>query len=126
MMRIANLVLCAFMALFAVVQYNDPDGPFWMVVYAIPALWAGIAGFRPDLMARSPAKAGLAATLFVYLVGTIYFWPTEAAWWRIDVWWDSETSREGMGLMIATAVIAIAGLPGLLRRRRPAAAGRRA
>lgn len=125
MMRIVNFALCAFMALFAAVQYNDPDGPFWAVVYAIPAMWAGLAGAKPDLMEKSAAKAGLALSLVVYLVATIAFWPTEAGWWRIDIWWDSETAREGMGLMIATAVIAIAGLSALPRRGRPAAAGPR-
>ena len=126
MMRILNLALCVSMALFAVVQYNDPDGPFWMVVYAVPAIWAGLAGAKPDLMQRSTAKAGLGLTLLAYLVATIYFWPTDAAWWRMEVWWESETAREGMGLMIATSIIAIAALSVLVRRRRPAAVGRRA
>ena len=123
-MRIVNLALCAFMALFAAVQYNDPDGPFWMVVYAIPAILAGLAGIRPDLMGRTAAKAGLAASLLLYAAATIYFWPTEAGWWRIDIWWDSEESREGMGLMIATFAIVIAGLPALLRRGEPSGSGR--
>jgi hypothetical protein len=125
-MRILNLVLCAFMALFAAVQYNDPDGPFWAAAYAVPAIWAGVAGFRPDLMDRSAAKAGVAATFLVYLGATVAFWPTDAGWWRIDIWWDSETAREGMGLMIATIVIGLAGLNGVVRRRRPAVTSPRA
>jgi hypothetical protein len=126
MMRIVSILLCAFMVLFAAVQYNDPDGPYWAVAYLIPALWAGLAGFRPDWMQSYIAKAGLLVTLLAYLVATAYFWPTEAGWWRIDVWWDSETAREGMGLMIASAVIAVAGLTLMRRRGQAAAAGRRA
>ena len=125
-MRILNLVLGAFMVLFAAVQYNDPDPLFWAAAYLIPAFWAGLAGLRPALLEAPAAKAGLAASLVLYAVGTAYFWPTEAGWWRIEVWWESEATREGMGLMIATAVIAVAGLTMLLRRARPAAAGRQA
>jgi hypothetical protein len=125
-MRILNLVLCAFMVLFAAAQYNDPDPLFWAVAYLIPAFWAGLAGLRPALLKPPAAKAGLAASLALYVVGTVYFWPSDANWWLIDVWWESEEAREGMGMMLSTLVIAVAGLTMLLRRGRPAAAGGRA
>ncbi|HEX2255870.1 MAG TPA: transmembrane 220 family protein [Afifellaceae bacterium] len=125
-MRILNLVLGAFMVLFAAVQYNDPDGPLWAALYAVPAFWAGLAGLKPAMLQAALAKAGLAASLVLYLVLTVVYWPAEAAWWRMDIWWESEESREGMGLMICSAVIAAAGLSMLLGRSRPAPAGGRA
>ena len=35
---VVNLVVAAFFALFALVQYNDPDPMLWMIVYALAAL----------------------------------------------------------------------------------------
>jgi hypothetical protein len=40
------------MLLFVAVQYNDPDGPLWMVIYGVPAIWAGLAWMRPQLLLR--------------------------------------------------------------------------
>jgi hypothetical protein len=40
------------MLLFVAVQYNDPDGPLWMVLYGVPAIWAGLAWMRPQLLLR--------------------------------------------------------------------------
>jgi hypothetical protein len=39
------------------------------------------------------------------LVLVVVLWPPAEQWWRTDVWWESEASREGMGLMLATAVL---------------------
>lgn len=125
-MRILNITLCAIMVLFAAVQYNDPDALFWTAVHLIPAAWAGLAGFRPALLETAAAKAGLVASLLLFSFATVYFWPTDANWWLIEVWWESEAAREGMGMMVSTVVIAVAGLTMLLRRARPAPAGRQA
>ena len=46
-MRILNGILAAFLIVFVVVQMNDPDGPLWMVIYGIGAVWCAIAAFRP-------------------------------------------------------------------------------
>ncbi len=37
-MKYVNIVLCAFMVLFAGVQYNDPDAIFWIVIYISPSI----------------------------------------------------------------------------------------
>lgn len=116
-MRILNGLLFLFMILFAAVQYNDPDGLFWAAVYAIPGGWAGSAAFRPGLLAFTAARALWTVLMLSYLAVTFYFWPTDPDWWRMDVWWENEPAREGMGVMIATVVLAIAGLSDLLRTR---------
>ncbi|KAL1779167.1 transmembrane protein 220 [Sigmodon hispidus] len=45
--RACNMLMAAFFALAAVVQVNDPDAEFWVVVYMIPAVLALLVGFNP-------------------------------------------------------------------------------
>lgn len=111
-MRYVNLALCCFMLLFIVVQYNDPDGPVWMVLYTIPAVWAAIAAFRHELLQRSLPKILLFLSIAAAAIGTVYFWPKTARWWSIDVWYETETAREGMGMMIITIVLLVAWMSG--------------
>lgn len=113
-MRWINGFLCVLMALFAVVQYNDPDGVLWFLIYAIPAVWAGIAAFRPDALGSSRlAPAAYALCLVVAIASSIYLWPSEIA-----TWWDNEVVREGLGLAIVTAVLLVVGLSVLRERRK--------
>ncbi|MEM9029805.1 MAG: transmembrane 220 family protein [Pseudomonadota bacterium] len=101
-MRIVYFVFATLMIVFAAVQYNDPDGPFWAGIYAVPAVFAAIAALRPSwLSGFGLVLLGLAA--FGAAAGTVYYWPKEVAFWRQDVWWNSETAREGMGMMIILA-----------------------
>ena len=50
-MRYVFSVLALLMLLAVAVQYNDPDGPLWMVYYGVPAVWCALAAFRPQLVA---------------------------------------------------------------------------
>ena len=109
-MRYLNGFFCVVMLLFGAVQYNDPDFAFWVVVYLVAALWAGLAAYRPHLLRGALASLGLAACLLLAFAGTAYYWPTDAGWWRQEVWWESETAREGMGLMIVTLVMLIVAI----------------
>jgi hypothetical protein len=45
-MRLANFILAAVFALFAIVQYNDPDPLRWILLYGFIALVSLLAGFR--------------------------------------------------------------------------------
>ncbi len=49
-MRVLNIVLLLLMVLFALVQLNDPDGIVWLIIYAVPAVWAAIAAFSHNLL----------------------------------------------------------------------------
>ncbi len=117
-MRIVNGVLCLLMIVFAAVQYNDPDVLLWGVIYAVPALWAGLAAWRPAKLQERPAAVGLGLCLLAALAGMAYWWPSGAGWWRQEVWWQSETAREGMGLMMVTLVLLVVGLSRWLAQRR--------
>lgn len=106
-MRILNGVLMFTMMLFAVVQYNDPDGILWMIIYLVPAAWAGVATFKQDLIVGRSVGTLLLISISVAVIGVFYFWPTTAGWWRNEVWWEEETAREGIGMMVVLLVLSI-------------------
>ncbi len=126
-MRYVFGIVALVMLGFAAVQYNDPDGPLWMLYYGIPGIWAGIAAFRPRLLAGGfwQALLGVSAAAFVAL--TLVYWPPVAGWWHEDTWRMNgavqgdaiaEQAREGMGLMMATAVVVAVFAASLLSRTR--------
>lgn len=119
-MRIVNGVLAVLLVLFAVAQYNDPDGPFWVAVYGAGALWCAVAALRPAAGRHGGVRAVFGATCIAALAGVVWFWPRTPEWWRQDVWWETETAREGMGMMIIVVCLALAGLS-LMRARRAGA-----
>lgn len=119
-MRYLNWCLCGVMVLFAAVQYNDPDALFWIVMYAVAALWAGLAAYRPALLRRTLPFAALTICVVAAAAITLSLWPRQPGWWRQEVWWESESAREGMGLMVVTLVLLIVAVTGLLVRRKGA------
>lgn len=118
-MRYLMLFLSCLMILFIVVQYNDPDGLLWMVIYAVPALWTGLAGIRPTLLLRNAPRKLLLISIAGALAGIVYYWPKTTRWWSIDVWYETETAREGMGMMVIFIVLMIVWL--FTRRNMPPA-----
>lgn len=117
-MRYFHGGLAAVLLLFAGVQYNDPDFYFWGPLYLVPALWAGLAALRPDLLARPSAVGGLFLCLAAAVAGTVVFWPADPTWWRREIWWESEAAREGMGMMIVAASLLALTATAVARRRR--------
>jgi hypothetical protein len=115
-MRYVNILLGVVMVAFAAVQYNDPDALLWIVIYLIPAAWAFAAAFRLARV-RSPAGERLLwASVAAGVGATVYYWPTMPGFWRKEVWWVEETAREGMGVMIALAVLVVVLGTALLRK----------
>jgi len=116
-MRVTTGTLAVVLALFAVFQYDDPDGPVWAAIYGIAAVWCAVAALRPGWLAVGWVIALLGLSLVAAVAGVVVFWPDTAAWWRVDVWWHEETVREGMGFMIVLAALGIAFVTALRRRR---------
>jgi hypothetical protein len=113
-MRYVNGFFCVVLALFALVQYNDPDAVLWFLIYGIPAAWAGVAAFRPTLLAPStPTLLAYAACLAAAAVGSLYLWPSLPGDW-IHI----EEEREGLGLIIATVSLLVVGLAWWARSHR--------
>ena len=133
-MRYVFSVLAVLMILAVLVQYNDPDGPLWMIYYGVPAIWCGLAAFRPTIFTNGTARALLAASVVAAVVLTIWYWPPAAGFWHEPVWEMGKTdaqaakiaeqAREGMGMMIATLVVAAVALWAFLRPTRIAPGGR--
>jgi hypothetical protein len=119
-MRYVFSVLAVLMLLAVAVQYNDPDGPLWMVYYGVPAAWCLLAAVKPQLFANVPVRVFLAASVVVWAVLAIVYWPPVTGFWHEEVWEMGKTdmqaaaiaeqAREGMGLMIATAVLIVVGV----------------
>jgi transmembrane protein TMEM220 len=104
-MRAVNGLFCVVLGVFAIAQYNDPDALLWFLIYAIPAAWAGVVAFRPDLLPGNIAAIGaFVVCLAAAVAGTVYMWPSLPANW-IHI----EEEREGLGLIIATAGLLVAG-----------------
>jgi len=116
--RILNTILFLLMLLFVMVQFNDPDGWAWMLIYAIPAVWTAIAAFRPAALSKSTIRGLLVCSVLGAIIGLLYFWPTSEGWWRQEVWWETETAREGMGMMIVFVVLLFVWLGNAAQRGR--------
>lgn len=106
-MKYLNLAICILMLLFIGVQYNDPDGPLWMAIYSVPAIWGALAFFKPGLLQTAVAIRLLRLSILLAVAGVIHFWPTDSHWWSAEVWYETETAREGMGIMIVTAFLIV-------------------
>jgi Transmembrane family 220, helix len=108
-MRYLNILSCLMMLGFAAVQYNDPDELEWIAIYTIPAAWAFMAAFfLPRLQASKTLMRLLWASAVLFIFLTLRFWPDMPYFWRKEVWYAEETAREGMGVMIALAVVLFA------------------
>ena len=119
-MRIVSGILAVLLVVFVVVQFNDPDGPVWMVIYGIGAVWCLIAALRPWLFGAGPVAGLFGLCLAASIGGMVYFWPEVSNWWDIDVWWPEvtgESSREGMGMMVLVVCL-LAALPLVMQARR--------
>ena len=109
-MRILHGFFLLIMLLFIAVQFNDPDGFFWAVVYSIPALLMLVTVIRPFWFSKRPGRLFRWVVVAAMAVGVVYFWPKTPGFWRQDVWWETESAREGMGMMIAFLIAASAFL----------------
>lgn len=110
-MRVLSGLFSMLLIVFALVQYNDPDFIFWFVIYGLAAVLCGLAAFKPQLFTDVGALRGLLAlSLIGAASGTVYYWPSDEAWWTKEVIWDNEMVREGLGMAIVMLGLVLAGL----------------
>jgi len=108
-MKVLRFVLSILMILFAIVQYNDPDGLWWAFIYGLAAATVLIANFRPAALQHPVGRILLILLLAVFIVGVWFYWPEDPGFWKTEVFWETETAREGLGMMIVlfTALFAL-------------------
>jgi hypothetical protein len=105
-MRYVNGIFCVVLALFALVQYNDPDFLLWFLIYGIAGAFCAIAAFRPGLWPASGAlRAAFWACFALAVVGTAIYWPV--VW---TDWIHVEETREGVGMWIVMAGMVVAAI----------------
>jgi hypothetical protein len=95
------------MIMFGAVQYNDPDGLLWMGIYAVPAIWCGMGLFWLNAFRYKTVIALYWISVLMSAVGGVYFWPITPQFWTTEVWYNGETAREDMGLMIVFFVLLV-------------------
>lgn len=120
-MRYLNVLMGILMLAFVAVQYNDPDGPLWMAIYSIPMIWAFLAAFRLPLLRTPLGSRLLQLSVLAGVAAVAYYWPQMPGFWHKEVWWNEETAREGMGVMLLLIVLLVAWISSL---RGGAAVGR--
>jgi len=111
-MRIISGIFCVLMVLFTALQFNDPDVLHWALIYGAAAVWCGLAAFRPALTTCVWGRRLLGLFLALAAFGIIWYFPKTPGFWQTEVWWVTETAREGMGIMIAFIALVIAWLAG--------------
>lgn len=119
-MRVLNGIFGTLLILFAAVQWNDPDGPVWMLIYGIGAFWCWLATLRPSIFTVPMVAFPFFACFAGAMAGMIYFWPNITNWWDIDVWWPEitgEPAREGMGMMVLVVCLSAAAWVAYRERR---------
>jgi len=95
------------MLFFAVVQYNDPDRLLWITIYTASATAAGLVGFFPQQTAKTSILALYFLAIIASIGTTFFFWPQTPKFWYQEVWWNNETVREGIGMMIVTIILVV-------------------
>ena len=88
MLKFGNLVVFVLFAIAVAVQYNDPDGGIWMVIYGFGAVVTFLA-FRGHYNPLSVLGA------VGYVGGFFYLMPDS-----FEGWYTNEIAREALGLAI--------------------------
>ncbi|XP_021499986.1 transmembrane protein 220 [Meriones unguiculatus] len=104
--RACNALMAAFFSLAAVVQVNDPDAEWWVVVYTIPAVLTLLVGFNPLVTGNFVWKSVSAIHMLfcmLWAAGLAYHFLLHA---QQDIL-NEEEGRELSGLVIVTAWMAL-------------------
>jgi len=73
-MKITNIILTILFAVFAIVQFNDPDPWFWVLLYGFVAAISGFA------IIGKYYKIAIYIGMAICLLGVIIFFPDFKNW----------------------------------------------
>lgn len=97
MLVVVKLVMTALMIYACVLQLNDHDGAFWIILYGLVAVVTVVSLFRP-------VRRGALWLFLVYLVATVVI-AIGVDRWHVD----SERAREALGIAICTTWLGLLG-----------------
>ena len=109
-MKYINIMFSLLMLAFVIVQYNDPDIFYWGFIYFIPAFFSGTVGLYPQIFRKETVKISFVFSTLLIIFLTGFYWPKEPNWFLVDIWWEKEIVREGMGMMISSFVMIFSAL----------------
>lgn len=114
-MKIFNITCCILFVVFAALQYNDPDGIKWIIIYLYPAILCWLASrnkFYPSAYITGILVYLGYAIYKVFDANGLIDWATKhhaediAATMKAEKPWIEET-REFFGLVILIVVLVI-------------------
>lgn len=108
MKKIINLIILGAMIASIAVQYNDPDGLVWAIIYGYAAIMA-INALRNQYNAPL-----LIIGLIGYIVGAKILLPPS-----LDGWITNEVARESGGLFISAICLIILIIQMILTKNKP-------
>ena len=100
-MTFVYTILMLIMLVFAGLQFNDPDGLFWVLIYALTAIVLGLAAFVPHWFATLPGRILLFLFVVALACGVYVYWPSQLNSFATAQWWDNELVKEGFGVALA-------------------------
>ncbi|PCJ61390.1 MAG: hypothetical protein COA73_07460 [Candidatus Hydrogenedentota bacterium] len=87
MFQIVSIVMFTLMVIAIAVQYNDPDGWIWMLIYSYATVVSGLAIWKKYSYLSVIGGVG-------YLGGFFYLMPDS-----FRGWYTNEMAREALGLL---------------------------
>lgn len=122
MFRYVSMLMLAIFVLSMAVQYNDPDPIRWMAIYAVPAVYAGLAIRGIHHWSAVPVSVGFLWGVLYWMPGTPIENPmnlmTDVKMVNLGV----EEWREDGGLMICAGWMVVLSVVWAVRRRAAAPA----
>ena len=99
---LTSVIFVGFLIYASAVQLNDPDGIVWAAAYGVAAVAIALMSLR----AKCSSMIGRIIAL-PYAFVSIYLLASVDSW---DGWIEVEIAREGLGLLITTAMLLTASL----------------
>ncbi|GMV92981.1 MAG: hypothetical protein AMXMBFR82_27590 [Candidatus Hydrogenedentota bacterium] len=103
MLRVVSIIMFILLLLCVVVQYNDPDGLVWMLIYGYGTVVTAFAVAKRYTVFAVVGVVGYLAGFFYWLPGIVVDNPTHLL---TDLQMGErgvEEAREAIGLLIAAA-----------------------
>lgn len=101
MLRVVSVIMFVLLLLCVVVQYNDPDGLVWMLIYGYGTVVTAFAVAKRYTVFAAVGAVGYLAGFFYWLPGIVVENPTHLL---TDLQMGErgvEEAREAIGLLIA-------------------------